>query len=256
MPRQRRPRRQRQRFQSPQDRGRQTSPVREQAPVQDEQETLGNQAIQERMRAERDTQDTRVTEAQDSERGPTKAYTTGRPSAGASVQTVPLAQDGSWDGGDLLPHHSDRANSWAANNIRDENNQDLNAWDFTFKNLDENGNEVAGARGVELILPWDAKVVDIQKTFEGSGNYGKYIAVEDVDTGLRFEVHHLDTVGAFQKGQALSGGTVIGTQGGSGDSRDQYAVHVDIVGTVEAVEQFVRSNQSGTFTTDTQADGA
>ena len=254
MPQQRRPphRRRRQRFQQPNDR-RTTSPVRG---TVDEQDTLGNQAIQERVRQQQRPQQGDAATEQSSERGPTKAYTTGRRSAGASVQTVPLAQDGSWDQGDFLPHHADRANSWAANNIRDENNQDLNAWDFTFKNLDENGNEVAGARGVELILPWDAKVIDIQKTFEGSGNYGKYIAVEDVTSGLRFEVHHLDTVGDFQKGQELAGGTVIGTQGGSGNVRSQYAVHVDIVGTVEAVEQFVRANQSGKFTTKTQKNGA
>ncbi len=172
-------------------------------------------------------------------------YTTGGP---GSVQSSLLPQSGSWSSEDFRPHHSDRSNSWAANNIRNDKNQDLDAYDFTFVDLDEQGREQNETRGVDLILPWPAKVLDIQKTFEGSGGYGKYLAVEALDTGLRFEVHHMDTVGDFSKGQVLDGGTTIGEQGGSGNSRSSYAVHVDIMGTAEAVEQFVRANQQGTFT--------
>jgi len=42
---------------------------------------------------------------------------------------------------------------------------------------------------------------------------------------------------------------VFGYQGGSGSVPGQYATHVDIVGTLPAVEEFVRSNQSGNFKT-------
>ncbi len=195
----------------------------------------GNQAVQEQLRQQaldKGHSPEQVSQGQAEDKA---VYTTGGP---GSVTSTLLPQSGDWDSGDFRPHHSDRSNSWAANNIRNNRNQDL----------DDNGREVGDTRGVDLILPWPAKVVDIQKSFEGSGGYGKYLAVEALDTGLRFEVHHMDTVGDFSKGQELDGGTVIGEQGGSGNSRNQYAVHVDIVGTAEAVEQFVRANQQGTFT--------
>ena len=150
----------------------------------------------------------------------------------------------------------DRSNSSAAQRIRNGTNQDLQA-DFTFEQIDAQGNGIAGtAQGLPLITPWDSKVLDIQPTFQGSGGYGKFIALEDVETGMRFELHHLDSVGEFSIGQVIPGGTTIGTQGASGNQRYDFATHVDIVGTPESVEDFVRSNQSGKFRTQEKKDGA
>ncbi len=178
------------------------------------------------------------------------AWTTGRPGGRGGVTSQPLDADGDWSATDFLEHHSDRSGSWAANNIRDGRNQDLDAYDFTFEALDEAGNAVEGsAQGLPLITPFDAKVHDIQSSYQGSGGYGRFIALEDMETGLRLSIHHLDTVGDFRKGQVLDGGTEFGTQGGSGNTRHQYATHVDVVGTQEAVEAFVRANQSGEFST-------
>ena len=187
--------------------------------------------------------------SQSSDRGRYGVFTTGR-SRGGQVTSQELDRSGRWSTRDLLSHHSDRSNSWAANNIRNSKNQDLQAYDFTFERTDQSGAPIAGsAHGLPLMAPADMKVIDIHKAFEGSGGYGKFIALEDVETGLRIEVHHLDSVGDFRVGQILKGGTTIGTQGGSGNTRSAYATHVDIVGTEPAVEQFVRSNQGGTFRT-------
>jgi predicted chitinase len=175
-------------------------------------------------------------------------WTTGRPGGGGGVTSRQLAAGGEWDRSGFLDHHSDRSGSWAANNIRNARNRDLQAYDFTFERVNGSGQALAGtAQGLPLITPWDARVHDIQKTYSGSGGYGRFIALEDLETGLRFSVHHLDTVGDFSKGQTLTGGTVLGTQGGSGAQQHSYATHVDIIGTPEAVEQFVRANQTGRF---------
>lgn len=178
------------------------------------------------------------------------AWTTGRPRGGGGVTSRQLPAGGEWDHTRFLDHHSDRSSSWAADNIRDARNRDLQAYDFTFERTSGNGQAIAGsAQGLPLISPWDARVHDIHHTYSGSGGYGRFIALEDLETGLRFSVHHLDTVGDFTKGQVLQGGTVIGTQGGSGQQQHSYATHVDIVGTPEAVAAFVRANQTGRFRT-------
>jgi len=191
----------------------------------------------------------------DSGRGRYAAYTTGI--IGRDVGTQELAADGSWGTQDWLEHHSDRSRSWAAKNIRNGKNQDLDAYDFTFERVDAQGRGINGsAQGLPLITPWDAKVIDIQTEYQGSGDYGRFIALEDLTTGMRFEVHHLDTVGPFSKGQIIKGGTEIGTQGASGTKRYDFATHVDIVGTPQSVEDFVRANQTGTFKTTEQRQGA
>ena len=177
-------------------------------------------------------------------------WSTGRRGGRGGVTSTPLQGDGAWSAGDFLSHHADRSRSWAANNIRNAANQDLQAYDFTFERADASGRGVAGsARGLELVTPFDARVIDIQHTFQGSGGYGKFIALEDVETGRRISVHHLDSVRDLRKGQIIKGGTVFGTQGGSGNTRSQYAPHVDIVGTTAAVSDFVRANQTGEFRT-------
>ena len=70
----------------------------------------------------------------------------GRPVDGAveGVTSTPLRGGGQWSPGDFLSHHSDRSHSWAANNIRNGANQDLQAYDFTF----ERGFQRARHRGV------------------------------------------------------------------------------------------------------------
>ncbi len=184
-------------------------------------------------------------------------WTTGRSRGQGAVTSRELDRDGQWTRDQFLAHHSDRSGSWAAGNIRDGKNQDVQAWDFTFEKQNQSGQALAGtAQGLELISPWDARVHDVQHTYAGSGGYGRFIALEDVETGLRFEVHHLDTVADVRKGQLVDGGSVIGTQGGSGATRHSYATHVDIVGTIEAVEQFVRANQSGRFRSRKRRGGA
>ena len=60
-------------------------------------------------------------------------------------------------------------------------------------------------------------------------------------------MHHLDTVRDLQKGEIIKGGTVFGPQGGSGNTRNQYAPHVDIVGTTAGISDFFRANQTGDF---------
>jgi predicted chitinase len=184
-------------------------------------------------------------------------WTTGRPGGRGGVTSRELNRNGDWDQNNWLSHHSDRSSSWAANNIRNGKNQDLQAYDFTFERQNARGEGIAGsAQGLELISPWDAKVHDVNPHFYGSGGYGKFIALEDLETGLRFEVHHLDSVADVRRGETLDGGDVIGTQGASGSSRYDYATHVDIVGTPEAVEQFVRANQSGRFKSNKKRGGA
>ena len=177
-------------------------------------------------------------------------WTTGRRGGYGGVTSEELPRSGNWDSDDFLNHHSDRSNSWAANNIRNGANQDLQAYDFTFEKLDSNGAPIPGtAQGLELTVPSDSKVLDIQHTYQGSGGYGKFIALEDIVTGARVSIHHLDSVGDFRKGQILKGGTVFGTQGASGNGRYDFATHIDIVGTEEAVSAFIRSNQEGNFKT-------
>lgn len=184
-------------------------------------------------------------------------WTTGRPGGRGGVTSRELNRDGAWDSSDWLTHHSDRSDSWAARNIRNAKNQDIQAYDFTFERKNARGEAIAGsAQGLKLISPWDAKVHDVNASFAQSGGYGKYIALEDLQTGLRFEVHHLDTVADVRRGGTIDGGDVIGTQGASGRGRFDYATHVDIVGTAEAVEQFVRANQTGRFRSTKKNGGA
>lgn len=181
----------------------------------------------------------------DTGRGRTAVWTTGGPTGNASQE---LARDGSWDSDNFLNHHSDRSNSWAANQIRNEKNQDLQAYDFTFEKVDDKGNPVLGsAQGHPLISPSDSKVLDIQPSYQGSGGLGMFIVLEDVETGQRISVHHLDSVGEFEKGQVINGGTTFGTQGSSGEQKHVYAPHVDIIGTEDSVSQFVLSNQTGQY---------
>jgi hypothetical protein len=187
----------------------------------------------------------------------TVVWTTGRPGGRGAVTSRELDRGGDWSTQDWLTHHSDRSDSWAARNIRDAKNQDLQAYDFTFEKKNARGEGIAGsAQGLELISPWDARVHDVNHSFAQSGGYGKFIALEDLETGLRFEVHHLDTVADVSRGGTMDGGDVIGTQGASGRGRYDFATHVDIVGTPEAVEQFVRANQSGRFRSKKRRGGA
>jgi hypothetical protein len=184
-------------------------------------------------------------------RDPYGAFTTGRAHPGAGVESRLLDQSGDWNTRDFLAHHSDRSNSWAANNIRNEKNQHLQAYDFTFEKLDERGRPIDGtAQGLPLYVPVDSKVLDVQLTPAGSGRYGCFVVLEYLDSGLRIAVHHLESVEeGVSKGTEIKGGAVFGYQGGSGNVPGQYPTHVDIVGTIEAVETFVRTNQSGDFKT-------
>jgi hypothetical protein len=175
-------------------------------------------------------------------------YTTGGDRVGSDVRTELLPADGSWSSADFLGHHSDRSNSWAANKIRNEQNQDLQAYDFTLEALNDQGQPIAGsAQGLELITPQDARVIDLQTRYAGSGGLGCFVVLEYLENGKRVSVHHMDSVAELSKGQIISGGTVIGTQGASGTEKFDYATHIDIIGTIEAVEAFVRANQSGEF---------
>ena len=74
--------------------------------------------------------------------------------------------------------------------------------------------------------------------------------MEYLDSKLKVSVHHLASVeDGIAAGDQIKGGEIFGYQGGSGTVPGQYPTHVDIVGTIEAVEEFVRSNQSGNFKT-------
>jgi len=191
-------------------------------------------------------------ETQNAGRGEYAVYTTGLASPGAANVTSPLlSQNGDWNSTNFLDHHEDRSTSWAANNIRGGPNQDLQAYDFTFESLDQNGRPVNGsAHGLALIAPIDAKVVDVERSMPNSGGYGCFVALEYLDSGLRISVHHLASVAPnIVKGGQIKGGSVFGYQGGSGSIPHEYDTHVDIVGTEAAVETFVRSNQSGDFKT-------
>lgn len=181
---------------------------------------------------------------------PLAVWTTGRPRPGAGVTSTELPRSG-WDGGDFLGHHTDRTRSPAADRVRAGRNvpyESIEAWDFTFEKADSRGKGVNGtAQGLPLRVHVDSKVADIQPSFQGSGGYGKFIILQELESGERIAIHHLDSVGDFRVGQALSAGTVFGTQGGSGNGRLDYATHVDVVGTRGVVERFVRANQSGRF---------
>lgn len=184
--------------------------------------------------------------------GPYAVWTTG----GGSVE---LPRD-NWGAEDLRPHHSDRTNSGAAHRVRAGSTavpyHSVDAYDLTFEKIDSQGKGIAGtAHGLPLMVPVRSLVVDIQKTFHGSGGYGKFILIEYLEgdlIGQRVEIHHLDTVEDFRIGQEISGGAVFGTQGASGSTRFGYATHVDIVGTAEAVVLFAKANQSGEFQTTTK----
>ena len=188
---------------------------------------------------------------QSGQRQPYGAFTTGRAHPGSGVESRLLNQGGEWTTNDFLAHHSDRSNSWAANRIRNEKNQHLQAYDFTFERLDEQGRPVDGtAQGLPLYAPVDSKIRDLQLTPAGSGRYGCFVVMEYLDSGLRIAVHHLESVEeGLSIGGEIKGGEIFGYQGGSGNVRGQYPTHVDIVGTVEAVEAFVRTNQTGDFKT-------
>ena len=188
---------------------------------------------------------------QSGDRAPYAAFTTGRAHPVAGVESRLLDQDESWGTRDFLTHHSDRSTGWAANNIRNGQNQDLQAYDFTFERLDAQGRPIDGtAQGLPMYVPVDSKVLDIQLTPAGSGGYGCFVVMEYLDSKLRIAVHHLASVEpGLAKGNEIKGGTVFGYQGGSGSVPGQYATHIDIVGTLPAVEEFVRSNQSGNFKT-------
>lgn len=190
-------------------------------------------------------------QTQSANRDPYAAFTTGRAHPGAGVESRLLNQGGNWNTTDFLTHHSDRSNSWAANNIRNDKNQQLQAYDFTFERLDERGRPIDGtAQGLALYAPVDSKVIDVQLTPAGSGRYGCFVVMEYLDSGLRIAVHHLASVEeGIAVGTEIKGGDVFGYQGGSGNVPGQYPTHVDIVGTIDAVEAFVRTNQTGEFKT-------
>lgn len=214
---------------------------------------LGNAELQYRMQqqlAERTVTAT-AWEMQSSQRDDYAAFTTGRAHPVAGVESRLLDQDGEWTRQNFLAHHSDRSTGWAANNIRNEKNADLQAYDFTFERLDERGRPIDGtAQGLPLYAPIDSKILDVQYTPAGSGRYGCFVVMEYLDSGLRIAVHHLESVAdGIAKGDEIKGGEVFGYQGGSGNVHAQYPTHVDIVGTIDAVEAFVRTNQSGDFKT-------
>ncbi len=191
-------------------------------------------------------------ETRNAGRGEHAVYTTGWPYPGAPNVTSPLlSQNGDWTTQDWLPHHEDRSNSWAANRIRGGPNQDLQAYDFTFESLDQNGTPVNGsAHGLALIAPTDAKIFDLERSMPASGGLGCFVVMEYIDSGLKVAVHHLASVAPnIVKGGQIKGGTVFGYQGGSGKKPHVFPTHVDIIGTEAAVEMFVRSNQSGDFKT-------
>jgi len=219
---------------------------------------LGNAELQ--AQAQRQLADQSVPstafEMQQSDRAPYGAFTTGRAHPGAGVESRLLNQGGEWNTSNFLAHHSDRSTSWAAENIRNEKNQHLQAYDFTFERLDEQGKAIDGtAQGLPLYAPVDSKVIDVQLTPAGSGGYGCFVVMEYLDSKLRVSVHHLASVEeGIAIGDQIKGGEVFGYQGGSGTVPGQYATHVDIVGTIEAVEEFVRSNQSGNFKTRVETD--
>lgn len=193
---------------------------------------------------------------------------------GGQVQAAPLAvwttggsgsrelpTGGRFSPRDFLAHHHDRTNSDAADRVRAGTGtayESVDAYDFTFERQDRGGRGVEGtAFGLPLRVPTDARVLDVQATNAGSGGYGKFILLEYVDTKERVEIHHLAAVGNFKRGQLLSAGTVFGAQGGSGSRSNQdYAAHVDIVGTSHAVETFVRANATGKFRTNPRAPDA
>lgn len=185
--------------------------------------------------------------------GPYAVWTTG---GGSSL----LPRD-NWDASDLRPHHSDRTNSAAANRVRASSTpvayNSVDAFDLTFEKMDSNGNAMNGsAQGLPLMVPVRSLVVDIQKTFQGSGGYGKFILIEYLEgdlVGQRVEIHHLDTVEDVRKGEELPAGAIFGTQGASGTTRFGYATHVDIVGTADAVVLFAKSNQTGNIQTKKEA---
>ncbi len=156
----------------------------------------------------------------------------------------------SWSSSDWLDHHSDRANSWGANQIRNADNPNPNAWDFVFEKPDAMGRGINGsAQGLPLQTHTDVRILDVQKSFSGSGGLGKFVIMEDVNTGQRVGVFHMDTVGNFNKGDVVPGGTFMGAQGSAGNTQFAYPAHVHAVGTKEALEPWVRSQGTGAYTT-------
>lgn len=187
-----------------------------------------------------------------SERGPTTVVTTGR-DANGNVVSLPLTGD--YDQSNFLPHHADRSNSWAARQTHNEHNPvgEVNSWDFTFNEVGPDGQPTNIHLGVPLIAPGDARVLDVQTEYEGSGGLGRYIVLEFTEgemAGKRIRIHHLDTVNAYEEGAVVPGGTVVGTQGNSGNDRFSYSEaysHVDAVGTPEAIHYFVQANHTGAY---------
>ena len=71
----------------------------------------------------------------------------------------------------------------------------------------------------------------MQKELSGAGGYGLFIQLEDVETGRRFALHHMNSVGDFKTGDIVPGGTVMGPRvaaTGTHWCSDIYGAHLHL----------------------------
>lgn len=109
----------------------------------------------------------------------------------------------------------------------------------------------AGPSG-KIPLPVAGKV--LLKEWDKTSGYGRTVIV---DTSLgKMQFSHLAKFGAFQQGDKLAAGTIVGVQGGSGNrGESDYAPHLHLNASKKGHEAFVNFITSGKPTTGSVSDG-
>ena len=154
-----------------------------------------------------------------------------------------------WGAENLRPHHSNRTNPGVDTVFE----RGLQQFPITrrrirsdLEKIDSQGKGIAGtAHGLPLMVPVRSLVVDIQKTFHGSGGYGKFILIEYLEGDLIDKESRSppDTVEDFRPGKKY--------WRSRREHRARPGVLVldmppyDIVGTAECSLCSLQANQSG-----------
>ena len=94
-------------------------------------------------------------------------------------------------------------------------------------------------------IPISGKV--LTKEWDKATGYGRTV-IADTSLG-KMQFSHLSKFGSFQVGDQLSAGTIIGVQGGSGETESTYAPHLHLNASKKGHEAFVNFITSGKATT-------
>jgi len=144
---------------------------------------------------------------------------------------------------DLNPHHSDegRNRTYAGMKIGVPKDYGMGVLP-NYMPSGPNGKVPLPVAGKVLLKEWDK-----------TSGYGRTVLVETSLGKMQFS--HLSKFGSFNQGDQLSAGTIIGVQGGSGDSgNNSYAEHLHLNATKQGHEAFVNFITSGKPTTGSVAE--